>query len=98
MDNNNSWSEDDDRESFRHGWAIFDYDGTGILVIMKIDDIREFRLGKKETLRGIKVVSRPRSDNAAYTLVKAHAYVGSATAKKALEMCPRQEEYLSGAI
>lgn len=91
------WMDKDEREAFRNGWAIFDYDGTGISVIMKIDDIHGYREGKSR-LKEVRNHRHFMSDDAAFAFVKRQAALGCNTSRKALKMCPRQDDYLSGKI
>lgn len=91
------WTEQDEREGFTNGWAIFDYDGQGISVIMKIDDISGYRYGNT-MLKGIKNRRHFQSDRSAYDFVKQQAASGCITSRKALRICPRQTAYLNGDI
>ena len=70
------WTAEDERECFRNGWALFDYEGNS--VIMKIDDIQGYRYGNP-ILRYVKNVRHFKSDNGAYAFVKKRAAEGYQT-------------------
>lgn len=92
-----AWTNADERECFTNGWAIFDYDGRGIDVIMKIDDIHGYRYDNA-VLKGVKNRRHFRLDDAATAWVRLRAEQGCKTSRKALKMCPQQDAYLAGDI
>jgi len=91
------WTLEDDQKAFANGWGIFPFDGTGELVIMKIDDIQTYR-SLYSHLQGVKNVRHFRYDNGAFRYVRKLAKNWDLTAKKALLFCPRQHDYLTGKL
>lgn len=89
------WTDADEQEAFANGWAIFGY--GGFRVIMKIDDIHQYR-EDKPCLNGVKNLRHFGSDDSATRFVKARAAEGYQTYEKALQLCPKQDDYIAGRI
>src|SRR5258708_7831729 len=76
------WSESDERSALQQGWGLFDYDGSEIVTILKMDDPPAHSMWRD----GWATATPFSSDEEALGYVRARAEMGDNTARLALSL------------